>query len=81
MRLFKECEEVGGHDLQFEPDGENDIQKVSGYLFCTQCGATSDGISVNLSIKGESISEILYKEQEDDLRANDDNRISQGLKQ
>lgn len=81
MGDLKKCDLRGYHKLIFEEDSSlNSILSSVGLLVCSECGASSDGISVDLSIKGELISQILYGKLQDDLRAIDDDRISHGLK-
>ena len=82
MNNFNKCKSRGYHKLIFEEDSSiSSLSSAVGFLSCEDCGASSSPISSDLEIDEESIALMLYKEEQDELRAIDNDRIGAGLKQ
>ena len=78
---FDKCESRGRHKLVFQEDSSADnISSAVGYFSCEDCEAVSLNISSDLEIDGKDVALILYNEEQDELRAIDNDRISAGLK-
>ncbi len=79
MNELNECVEIDSHDLEFI-ESKKTLSEIRGFYQCTICGAYTKEFYSDLRIDDELISEILSREAEDELFADDDDRISQGLK-
>ena len=81
--ISDKCLAFDYHNLSFEIDtSQSSVAETVGYLVC-ECGATSENIRVDMFVDSAldvKISEIEYKEEQDELRAIDDDRIGASLK-
>ena len=78
MKRFRKCFDKGKHDWQIEYEF-NYIDAVVLNLTCKDCPAITFTIREDIYIDGESISNIIAKEEQDYLIAEDDSRIQSGL--
>ena len=77
---YKDCRDNGSHKFEIII-GNEDVSLISFCFECSVCGAyTNETREQEIYIKGDLIAEIEFKEEQDELRAIDNDRISAGLK-